>query len=197
MNSNFATFFSHKGYARGFSSADFARVIALKLQFSDPIKSHTELFTHSLKFLRDFTEQDGGTSAHMLDALRHYKTALSSLTQLVYDSILQKHFIQTESFIGLTIKQQCTELGYLRSSHCLNIFLHIAIRVFHGVSVFEVFIANHHFQTKQSSQRLKKPLFIAVLNPNPQQTAQRSENYYLFSGSMPLGDVLSDPDRKT
>lgn len=136
MNSSFGTFFSRKGYARVFSSADFARVIALMLQFSDPVKSHTELFMHALKFLRDFVEQDGGTSTHMLDALKHYKNALFSLTQMVYDCILQKHFIQTESFIGLTIKQHCTELDYLRSSHCLNIFLHVALRVFHGVSEF-------------------------------------------------------------
>lgn len=134
MKTNFGTFFSHKGYARWFSSADFSRAIALKLQFSDPPKSHTEMFTNGLKFFRDFVDQNGGVSAAMGDALKHYKSALSSLTQLSYDSVLQKRFLQTPSLISLTITQHCTELDYLRSSHCRSVFTYIAMRVFQGVS---------------------------------------------------------------
>lgn len=201
MKTNFCTFFSHKGYARWFSSADFARAIALKLQFSDPIKSHTELFTQALKFVHDFVDKDGGSSGSMTDALKHYKSALSSLIQLTYDSVLQKRFIQTSSFIGLTIRQHCTELDYLRSSHCLNVFMYFALRVFHGVSLFLlmqfVTITIQLFQTKRSDRRLMKPLFIAVLMPSEQVKRGNSENYFVCSGCMPLGDILSDPDRKT
>jgi hypothetical protein len=134
MKTTFFTFFSHKGYARWFSSADFARAIALKLQFSDPIKPKIELFMHALKFLRDFVDQDGGSSDLMTDTLKHCKSALFSLTRLVYDCMIQKRFIQTPSFIGLTITQHCTEMDYFRSSHCLNIFAYTALQVFHGVS---------------------------------------------------------------
>lgn len=136
MQCNFGTFFSHKGFARWFSAADFARVISLKLQFSDPDKPHAELFSQALDFFRNFVEHDGGTSNSMMDALRQYKGALSSMIQLVYDSCLQKHFIQTPSLIGLTLKQQSSEIDYLRSSHCLNIFVYFALRVFYGVSFY-------------------------------------------------------------
>lgn len=140
MKTNFATFFSHKGYARWFSSADFARVLALKMQFSDPIKSHTEMFVGALDFFKNFVEQDGGCSSSMNDALKNYKSSLTSLTQLAYDCVQQKRFIQTPSFIALTITQHTTEIDYLRSLHCLNIFIYIALRVFHGVSQFSTII---------------------------------------------------------
>jgi len=44
-----------------------------------------------------------------------------------------------------------------------------------------------------------KPLFVAVLNPIPSEQTQSlsGEKYYLCSGSMPLGDILSDPERKS
>ncbi|KAI6189495.1 hypothetical protein M3Y97_00014700 [Aphelenchoides bicaudatus] len=171
MQCNFGTFFSHKGFARWFSAADFARVISLKLQFSDPDKPHAELFSQALDFFRNFVEHDGGTSNSMMDALRQYKGALSSMIQLVYDSCLQKHFIQTPSLIGLTLKQQSSEIDYLRSSHCLNIFVYFALRVFYGMN--------------KTNHRLKKPIFVAVLVSNCQQT-QIYENYYLVAGEMPL-----------
>lgn len=134
MKTNFGTFFSYKGYARGFSSTDFARATALMLQFSDPEKPNTEMFMDAWRFLKEFVNHNGGVSKPMTDELKRYKSALQSLVQLVYDSVYQKRFVQTPSFIGLTILQHCTELDYLRSTHCLNIFMHVAIRVFYGVS---------------------------------------------------------------
>lgn len=179
MKTNYGVFFSHKGFAKWFSSADFARVIALKLQFSDPVKSHTELFSIALKFLSDFVDQDGGTSDHMTDSIKHYMSSLTWMTKLAYDCVQQKRYIQTPSFIGLTINHHTTELDYLSSSHCLNIFIYIAIRVFNGA--------------KRSDGRLKKPFFLAVMNSGQSDEAR----YYMCSGTMPLGDILSDPERKS
>ncbi|KAI6239351.1 hypothetical protein M3Y99_00587300 [Aphelenchoides fujianensis] len=190
MKSEYLTFFSHLGFARVFSAADVARLLALMLQLPplhlQPAEAadfsgemHRVCFRHAYMFLKYYIVQNGGATKEMDEAIQRYKSTLNGLRSLVFDSIPQNRFILFRHFIMFTIQNgKFPEVDLLHSTHCMSVFVNLALKVYTA------------FGTRE--KRVKKPLFVAVLNKQ-----EGDHRWYTCSGSMSLADVIGDPERRT
>ncbi|KAI6231497.1 hypothetical protein M3Y95_00388000 [Aphelenchoides besseyi] len=196
MNSEFFSFFSHLGYSRVYSAVDVARVLALILQPPRNQQQQAEernSFLKAFQLLRYYITRNGGDTDEMKEAVHRYQNALQAMTTLIFDSVQQNRFLKIENYILLTIKSgKFAEVDYLYSQHCMKLFLPLALRVFHGTYRFERDIENLEPKKRAKvKRRLRKPLFVAVLNRQIDNT-----RWYTVSGSMSMIGS-SDPERKS
>jgi hypothetical protein len=103
LNSNFATFSSHFGYAKQFNAFDFARALSLRLECRlDAKETFYDRFMASRFILDKFL---AGESAHetLNNAIQNYKVGLKAITSMVFTAISQSHVINCSTYFLLVV----------------------------------------------------------------------------------------------
>jgi len=101
MNSGFGSFVSNFGYSARYNAADFARVLALRLesQSNDGVlEGLYERFTATNAILGQFTKMGGRATPQLDTALETYKKVLADIVDMVFFSISQGHIISTTKY---------------------------------------------------------------------------------------------------
>ncbi|CAD5218527.1 unnamed protein product [Bursaphelenchus okinawaensis] len=179
LNTSFATFFSHFAFSRQFNSADYARITALKMDFDGKENDFKSRYFNSMEFLKKTIWNHGGNSAETDQSLKQYQKTLENITQLAFDCMRQSLFLNTNTFYALYVPDVPETELLLTSSHLLNVFMMLALRIFASI---------------RRGFRIKKPLLVSI---TPRTVTEATERYCLVSGLMPLQSYMSDTERKT
>ncbi|CAD5225702.1 unnamed protein product [Bursaphelenchus xylophilus] len=177
----FATFFSHFAFSRDYSSADYARLTALRMDIGPKQDDFRSRFFDTMDFVKRTIWRHGGNSNETEQALVQYQKTLESITQLAYDCMRQSLFLNTNTFYALYVPEVPESEYLLISSHCLNLFMMLALRIFASI---------------RRSYRIKKPLLVSIL-PKKSITDQQADRYCLVSGLMPLQSYMTETERRS
>lgn len=136
MNASFATFFSHFAFSKQFSAADFARLVSLKMEYSDKKEDYQDMFIDSMDYLKKSIWRNGGHSPETDQAIETYKKVLHGVVNLAFDCMRQSFFMNTNTFYALYVPE-LPEAEFLElSPHCMGMFMHMALRIFASVSYY-------------------------------------------------------------
>lgn len=101
MNSGFGSFVSNFGYSARYNAADFARVLAARLECqpqNDVGDGLYERFTATNAILNQFIKMGGRATPQLDKALETYKAILADIVDMVFFSISQGHIISTTQY---------------------------------------------------------------------------------------------------
>ena len=127
----FFCFRSYRGYNQSLSAIDFARILALRLEFHMPHSTETliDRFQSSQALIQSFFKNNGYLSS--LDAaIDQYKLALKAIQSLVFGVLKQSLITAAGRNFYLVTLDHSNDVLYLSSRHCLNLFLLFALSGF-------------------------------------------------------------------
>jgi cell division control protein 45 len=179
LDSNFSTFFSEYGYHQRYSSIDFARIMAAKLEYK-----HAHATDNLIKRAEDAKEllytyfRNNGHDRAIKPAINEYQKGLDAVRGLVFNAL--HHSLVTaaaENFYMLTL-DPASDIAYLSSRHFLNLFVHFVLT---------------GFATSKNKKRSTKPIIFLI----PAMINDENNRYWIVTGAMPFIDIVRETERKS
>lgn len=127
LNDKFMCFRSYSGYAPSFSAMDFARILALRLEFHNPHSTETlvDRYTATTELVHSFFRSTR-YSKELNTAIDEYKLGLEAIRGLVFNVLNQSLISQGKNYFLITLDVSL-DASYLSSRHYLNLFLFYAL----------------------------------------------------------------------